>query len=282
LAPSKSSGRKVDDLPPDALNEAIDRAYDANPRTSPPRSYIGASGLGNECDAYLELCLRGFEDGSIKPKTRRIMDLGTKIEDMVIADLRLAGYTVQDRDPKTGKQWEWKMYGGHMQSHADGVISLGSNPPCLLEVKSMNDDYFNKFRLHGLAKSHPKYVSQCQTLMGMSGYGRTMVVGYNKDKSLYAHEFIHVDPLVWQAQKQRVEDVAGRRNVRAGRDENRWPCSMCFKKFACWHAQGAPRNCAGCIHAKPVDDGTWHCELHNKQATAVCPSWQVFQPKPKR
>ena len=273
---------KVDDLPPDALNVCIDRAYDANPRTTPPRSYIGASGLGNECDAYLELCLRGFGEGNVRAQTRRIMDLGTKIEDMVITDLRLAGYNVLDRDPKTGKQWEWKLYGGHMQSHADGVISLGNSAPILLEVKSMNDTYFNKFRKHGLAVSHPKYVSQCHTLMGMSGFNRTMVVAYNKDKSTYAHEFVALDPLVWQKQKDRVEKIADGKTRRAGYAPDRWPCAFCFKKPACWNGAHAPKTCTGCAHAEAVDDGSWYCTKNKTPATAPCSSWTLFQPLPKR
>ena len=39
---------------------------------------------------------------------------GHRIEDQVVADLKKAGFFIEEVDPITGKQYEFKEFGGHV------------------------------------------------------------------------------------------------------------------------------------------------------------------------
>jgi hypothetical protein len=77
------------------IEDAINDAYAEAPREE-TRRYIGASGVGNPCNQYLALCLRGYPESEIIPKLKRIFRDGHRIEEDVVADLKLAGYDVKE------------------------------------------------------------------------------------------------------------------------------------------------------------------------------------------
>ena len=54
-----------------SIEELIDKAYEDKERED-PRRYIGASGVGHSCNAYLSYCLRGFPESDPIPKVKRI------------------------------------------------------------------------------------------------------------------------------------------------------------------------------------------------------------------
>ncbi|MFO0448260.1 MAG: hypothetical protein ACK52I_06285, partial [Pseudomonadota bacterium] len=124
----------------EAVRVAIDAAYSSV--LEKPRQYIGASSVGAPCDAQVAFSLRGFPEDPIEPRVRRIFKLGHIIEDMVVADLKKAGFHVYDRDSLTGKQYAYSEHGGHVRAHADGLIDLGDGELRVLEIKSVNAEGF--------------------------------------------------------------------------------------------------------------------------------------------
>jgi hypothetical protein len=275
----KASSPGKYDIPIDPLQTLIDRETDKNPRTEPPRSYIGASSVGHPCDAYLSLCLRGFGESNLPARSRRVFTLGSKIEDLVIEDLRTAGYSVEHVDPSTGKQWRWTLYGGHVACHADGILTSSLGERMVLECKSMNYSKFNAFRRHGLSYSHPAYVGQAQMLMGMSGLKKLLIVAYCKNDSRYGHEIIEFDEMAWQAIKFRIESVASGSSRRITHDQTKYPCTGCHKLEACWSSTAKIAvECKSCAHAVPVDDGSWYCKAFSMPAVSPCATWKRFQP----
>ena len=88
------------------------------------RPYLGASLIGNNCEAFLQMQLKGYPSKDFAPHTLRIFALGHVLEDMVVADLKKAGFKVMEKDDLTGKQFEWKECGGHVKANADGLIDL--------------------------------------------------------------------------------------------------------------------------------------------------------------
>jgi len=96
-----------------SVEESIDKAFEDLDREK-PRRYIGASGVGNSCNAYLSYSLRGFPESEVKPKIKRIFRDGHRIEDEVVKDLKLAGFEVSEIDEETGKQHRYSMFGNHV------------------------------------------------------------------------------------------------------------------------------------------------------------------------
>lgn len=268
---------------PDPIQIEIDAGQNANPRTEAARRYIGASAIGHDCDAYLALCLRGFSESNLSPRIRRIFTLGSTLENVVVSDLRTAGYSVQEIDPATGKQWRWVLFGGHVACSADGKIQKPGGPERLLECKTMNMTKFNAFRKHGLAKSHPTYIGQAQMLMGMSGIKSLLLVAYCKNTSRYGSEVIEFSQSIWDRMLSRIEHIAGGGAERYRSTEQGYPCDMCHKKSACWDMSfDVARECEKCAFAQPDEVGTWYCTKNKTKAVTACSSWRRFVPQKKQ
>jgi CRISPR/Cas system-associated exonuclease Cas4 (RecB family) len=261
-------------------SKKIDDAYAAQPE-EPARSYIGASVIGNPCVAYLSFCLRGFPNTSARPSNKRIFLIGHKLEKQVIEDLKKAGYVVNEKDPFTGKQHEWQLFGGHISSHGDGLIELDvGGEMALLEIKSMNDASWEKFQLYGVRTSHPSYFDQMQLMMGKSGLRKAMLIAYNKNNSKYHDEVIEFDRFTFDGLMAKAELAMKGEGRKIAKDESDWRCKGCFKLGVCWRGEKpATLYCKHCKHATPATDGTWWCNKHSKTSAVICPDFELFHPK---
>lgn len=266
-------------LDPAKIIEAIDDAY----RNEPPRrgsSRLGASLLGNGCDAYLSLCLRGGPEDQPDPSLKRIFGLGHHIEDKVIKDLRKAGLYVVEKDYFTGKQKTFEAYEGHVVCKLDGIVESDEGAVGL-EIKSMNKAMWSKFQNHGLAVSHPEYVVQCMAMMGMSGLRKFLVVAYCKDNSKYHAELIHFDEFAWAYIRTRIERVLAQGDdvKRVASTENDWRCEGCFKKPGCWGGVAVEPKCSMCEFAMPATNRGWYCTKQDRDVTEPCSEFKQYVPK---
>lgn len=266
--------------PTDPIAQAIDRGYGA--REEPVREYLGASTIGHSCDAFLALSLRGLDEDTLEPNLQRIFKLGHKVEDLVVEDLRRAGFAVYDKDPRTGKQWRFEAYGGLVACHADGLIQVVPGETWLLEVKSVNRSNFNAFKKNGVAVWNPKYLGQMHMLMGMSGYAKTLFITYCKDNSEYHSEIVDFDPIVYSAQQVRISTVLFGDAYRQSRMEDSPLCKACFKRKACWENDPIRMTCKTCTHSKPLQNGVWWCGHKNQACLTTCSDWSRYRPKEKQ
>lgn len=261
--------------------EALDAGWSRKSRGQ-PRAYIGASGIGSPCQAYLALSLRGFPDDPMAPRMQRIMQMGHIMEGQIVSDLRAAGLSVADKDPMTGRQYGYEEFGGHVKAHIDGQI-IHEDDIIGLEIKTMNKAKFASFVKHGIAKSHPKYEDQMQMCMGLSGIRRFMMVAYCKDDSTYHVELVDFDELEWSNLKHKIQVALYGEAARIASKPDDWRCKFCFKQRQCWQPEGfkqdeAPVSCRTCAHASPEQNGGWYCHRHSRIADEVCDQYQQFRP----
>lgn len=269
----------------DKILEDIDAGYGV--RKEETRRYIGASSIGNRCDALLALSLRGFSNDSPFPRLQRIFALGHVIEDVVVRDLKKrAKIPVMENNPMTGKQWNYQELGGHIRCNLDGLIELDDGRLRNLEVKSMNDNSFEKFKDMGVKISHAHYYDQMQMQMAMSKTRDTLFIAYNKNNSDYHAEIVKFNDMDWEFLKSRIERALSNQSARISADEADWRCRGCFKRSACWD-HTAPtvklgdEGCHFCAHAVPVDGQEWHCTKHDREAEHVCSDYEQYRPNPK-
>jgi hypothetical protein len=255
---------------------AIDSAY-RNETPQEPRSYIGASIIGNPCDAMIAFQMRGFPDSQVEPKLKRIFKMGHTIEDIVVRDLKKAGYFVQEIDGLTGKQYAYDAYGGHVVCHTDGQIELDRGEPSILEVKSMNDSSFNKFKKNGVKAAHPRYFAQLQMMMGMSGIQTSLFIAQNKKE--YHAELVGFDPFEWGYIEARIGGILSGSAQKLARDPEDWRCRGCFKADACWGDARPKPLCRNCVHSLPREEGGWWCGLKERKADQPCDKHEYFKPK---
>lgn len=261
-----------------AVVEAIDAAYERQ-KSKPARDYIGASIIGSACDAYLAFSLRGFPDDPPSPRLQRIFNMGHLLEDVVIADLKKAGLSIYDRDPRTGRQFGYQLYGGHVACHMDGQVEFPDEEVGGLELKSMNDNSWTKFKNDGVRLSHPSYYAQMQMMMGMSGFRKFLFVAINKDNSSYWAEIVHFDLFQWSYYQERIKNIFLNEAKRVSTDPLDWRCKDCFKRTVCWEEPEQKPSCVRCAHATPSHDGKWWCLKHEKDADGPCGDYETYKPK---
>jgi len=255
----------------------IDDAYEAD-RRDKPRRYIGASIVGNQCQASIAFNLRGFPNKEPDAKLKRIFGLGHKIEDMVVADLKKAGYAVWEVDALTGKQYTYSDFGGHVVCHTDGMIEI-EDELMILEIKSMNDASFTKFVNLGVKQSHPQYFGQVQMMMGMARMQSSLFIAYNKNTSAYHCEVVEFDQFEFGFIRQKVGLALSGEVIKIAKDETDWRCRFCFKSDACWGHVEVPALCQTCTHSSPTEDGGWYCNMKGRPIPDYpCDDWQQFKP----
>ena len=77
----------------DEVVDPVRERINAIPSTpQPARQYLGASGVGHQCEANLAFSLRGFPNTEPSPQLLRIFREGHRLEDQVVSDLKKAGY----------------------------------------------------------------------------------------------------------------------------------------------------------------------------------------------
>lgn len=262
----------------------IDQGYDRDKREV-AREYIGASIVGHPCDALLAFNLRGFPNDEPSPRLKRIFQLGHILEDEIVKDLKgRADVRVWEVDALTGKQHAYEEYGGHVVCHMDGHIQLDDSDDevMVLEIKSMNDASFTKFKSSGVKRSHPQYFAQLQMMMGMSGIAKAFFIAMNKNTCEYHAQIVDFDPFEYGFLRERTARALEGRAQKVATDESDWRCRGCFKNGVCWGDKPVPVKCQTCMSAVPTADGWWHCDRHDRAITDTpCSHYQRFEPRPR-
>jgi len=247
------------------------------------RQYIGTSSIGNECDAYQALTLRGFPNNDVPGRMLRIFQTGHIMESEVVKDLKAAGVDIMEENPSTGRQWEYSALGGHLRCHLDGIASI-SDTDYVLEIKTMNKARFAAFKKHGVKLSDPKYYAQCQMAMQLSSLTKSFFVALCKDNSEYHAEVVERDAAEVEKLVDRAMRATQRKVFRITKYKDAFGCKMCFKSDACWKGrrEDPPSDCAKCGHAEPylnLDGQQWYCAIQDRKADAVCNHFTWFKPQ---
>tara|TARA_B100000214_G_scaffold370383_1_gene344943 strand:+ start:7986 stop:8807 length:822 start_codon:yes stop_codon:yes gene_type:complete len=264
----------------EAVVKDIDEAYEKDKREK-SRRYIGASIIGNPCDAMIAFNLRGFPNDEPSARLKRIFKLGHILEDEVVKDLKKSGtYQVYEVDGLTGKQHTYTEMGGHVVCHTDGLIEVDENVS-ILEIKSMNDASWSKFKKSGVKVSHPSYYGQCQMMMGLSSVPTTLFIAVNKNNSEYHAEIVEADVFEFSFIKERIERAISGNVTKISVDETDWRCRGCFKRSVCWEKVTPQPDCTFCVFAEATKNGEWHCHKHDTRARKVCSEYEQFKPQDK-
>ena len=127
----------------------IDRITEAEAAAQPPRDYLGASIIGEECDRKLWYSFNNAPRKPFDATTLRRFEDGHRTEALVIRRLRrVPGVELWDRH-EDGGQIGGKLFAGRFGWHVDGVI-LGllqaPKTPHVLEVKATAEKKLKEFK----------------------------------------------------------------------------------------------------------------------------------------
>jgi len=208
----------------------------------------------------------------------RIFEMGHQGEDLVVENIRLAGFTILTHDEK-GNQFGF----GHAhdpdtgqpqyKGFIDGVITDGPEfigtgkddgikmkYPMLWENKMVNDAKFKKFKNEGVERSHPQYYGQMQAYMNFMHLHENpgLLTMVNRNTGDIAIEFVrfnqkHTHAIIQRA--SRIIEAQGPLTLeRAAKDWEKLPCKWCDFKS---HCKKDEENRAQSNDGQPTEAPSW-------------------------
>jgi len=147
------------------VNAAIDAALVSRNRAQPPRPYVGASGVGRACLRQIQyefLAVPKDEGTDFGPGTLRIFEAGHRLEDVVAAWLRAAGFDLRTHR-RDGGQFGFSALNGRFRGHIDGCLVGGPAAiayPALWENKALGVKSWKEVVKRGVALAKPIYAVQ--------------------------------------------------------------------------------------------------------------------------
>lgn len=153
-----------------------------------------ASKIGFPCDRNLYYAVNGHNE-KINDGTMRIFAVGTALESVIVEWLRDDGWDVFYNPGSQGADMKLDIpvAGGVISGHPDCIISRDGTGRLLVDVKTMNDRAFARWKSEGTEKNKPQYVDQVHVyadaaLAAGMNIDRLGVVGVNKNNSA-----MHID-----------------------------------------------------------------------------------------
>jgi hypothetical protein len=225
----------------------INAAMEAKQQAQPPRTYLGASRLGEECWRKLGYEYHGVpkdEGREFKGRTLRIFERGHTGEENMAARLRLAGFTLITHRPD-GEQIGFVTGGGRIAGHIDGVItvapySAGLAIPALWENKVLGEKSWNDLEKKGVRASKPVYFVQMQLYQAYLGLSDnpSLFTAENANTGAIYSERVAFDAAAAQAASDKgvavVTSQVPEELPRVAKVATDFRCKMCDYPARCW------------------------------------------------
>ena len=244
---------------------AIWRAYEARQEDG-FRQHLGASLIGRPCSRQLWYTFRWTRKSAFPGRVLRLFARGQSEEDVFVADLRAAGCEVLDRDPRTGRQFQFADVGGHFGGSMDAQArGLEEAPKTwhVVEMKTHAAKSYADLQKKGVEKSKPEHYAQMQCYMHWSGLDRAYYLAVNKDTDDLYGERVRHDKAAAEKYIERARQVITSPEPlpRVSDDPAYYLCKWCDYQHQCHGTEGPAINCRTCCHATPETDGDarWSC-----------------------
>jgi len=258
-------------------------AWHESQREDKPRTYLGASQIGHECERSLWYSFRHCGGQEFDGRMLRLFETGDLAEFRFVAELKAIGAEVYDVDPATTEQWEVKALGGHFSGHMDGCASGIPEAPQawhVLEFKTHNAKSFASLKSKGVKESKPLHYAQMIVYMKLTGMKRAMYLAVNKDTdALYTErlrwEDVQEDAARYMERAERIISASAP-PAKIGDIADHFACRRCEHAERCHGtdevgpAVRCPSGCRTCVHSTPEMDterGRWSCAKHSVTLT---------------
>lgn len=271
----------------DAIAERIEKDIDLWSQLQyddGPRTHLGASIIGHECERYIWFSFRWMYYRVFSGRMQRLFQRGHLEETRVIQWLSAIGFNIKAVNID-GKQFRINFAEGHGGGSSDGITELparyGAFDPILVEIKTQKDKRFSLLQGSGVQKEKPMHFIQ------MSIYGRRLGLRYalyiavNKENDDLDIELIELDWELAEQEEQKAEKIINSifPPPRINENPSFWKCKMCDANPICHMGAPIERNCRSCRFAEPMPDKQWHCNQFNAIIPTDfipkgCASWQ--------
>ena len=146
-----------------------------------PRTHMGASILGHDCDRYLWLHFRWAVIEQFPGRVRRLFRRGHNEEATIVADLRAVGVDIRATSDSQARI----SFGSHIGGSVDGIIEKGlpesPHKRHIAEFKTHSKKSFDDLERHGVQKLKPMHWAQMQLYMLGTKIDRAAYIAVCKD-----------------------------------------------------------------------------------------------------
>lgn len=238
------------------------------------RSHLGASLIGNECNAALWFGFRWVKHEKFSGRMLRLFNRGHKEEIRFVEWLRGIGCAVEEFDVDGVTQFRVSGVGGHFGGSTDGKlripthyknIEFGANlPPMLLEFKTSGQNGFVGVKNKGVMLAKPIHYAQMCTYGRKLGLDYAMYFVINKNDDEIHCEIVKLDHRYGAQLEEKAEKIitAKARPERLSNSPAHQTCKYCPFTDICHKNAPVEKNCRSCRNARPVDSGQWYCDLY--------------------
>lgn len=253
---------------------AVDAEMENRGAASAPRTYLGASSIGEPCSRKLWYRFRWVAKERFSASTLAMFDDGHNSEDVIVDRLRNVPGISLSTGPDEERQWRVEAFDGHFVGHLDGaILGLKQDPTTwhVLEVKctAKVDQLAKLITVNGEALAlkmwNAVYYAQAIIYMYLTGMTK--------------HYLIATSPGARQPSIALRTDADPREAVRLLDKANRiiysqeppskiggedfYLCRICSFSGHCHNKASPDRNCRTCIHSSPSNKGEWKCAKFN-------------------
>lgn len=263
----------MDDIKRKQIELAIDKDIDLYCRelfAEDARTHLGASIIGNDCQAYAWNTFRWLKQEEFDGRMLRLFNRGHTEEVRFVKWLVGIGFEVREIDPVTEKQFRITGAKGHFGGSLDAMMKaparygLDSNLIWLGEFKTHNAKSFAKLITNGVIISKPQHYKQ------MCSYGRAYGLDYglycavNKDNDELYIRIVKLDWLLADDLFRKAESIIFAKNQppKIAQTETFFDCKYCDYKGICHRGEPPAKNCRSCRFAVPVDNAEWYCQVN--------------------
>jgi len=237
-----------------------------------PRTHLGASEMGEECDRKLLYKFRWVKHEVHEGRVQRLFQVGHDAEPRFIEYLRGIGFEVKEFD-EDGVQFRISGCDGHYGGSLDGMCKAPAH-------YQINEDliFLNEFKTNGtgagysgiankgVIKEKPKHWKQ------MCQYGHHYRLRYglylieNKNDSDITVEIVELDWNIGIELEKRARDIISAKTPPPKISENpaTFDCKFCFARDICHYGEPVQINCRSCRNASAAENGEWACAIHGQ------------------
>lgn len=248
----------------DNFEAIIDAAMEAENAKREPRTYLGASRVGDDCLrklAYEYFHAPKDEGRDFKGKTLRIFDMGHDGEERMAAYLRLAGFRLVTEKADGGQlgfatAWDEERQCHRFAGHLDGVVTeapyaAGLAVPALWENKALGKKSWDDVAKKGLRASKPVYFAQMQLYMSYLDLADnpSLFTAINRDNGKIYAERVAFDRAAAQSASDKgvrvVTAIDPEELPRVAQSKTDYRCKLCDYPERCWKEKTASASSPG-------------------------------------